>query len=107
MKEIEYRNSKGNLHREDGPAYIEYDGTEHWFYDGKRHREDGPAITTWNGWKRWYRHGRLHRTDGPAVMEGSRLEWWIDSRALSFSQWCKETDAPDELLVLLKLKYGK
>ena len=34
-KEIEYRNSKGNLHREDGPAYIEYDGTEHWFYDGK------------------------------------------------------------------------
>ena len=40
-------------------------------------------------------------------MENGRLEWWLDSRSLSFTQWCKETDAPDELLVILKLKYGK
>ncbi len=38
----EYRNERGELHREDGPA-IEYtSGTKMWYQNGKLHREDGP-----------------------------------------------------------------
>ena len=53
----EWRNSSGELHREDGPA-IEYaDGSKVWFFNGKRHREDGPAVERANGDKAWYLNG--------------------------------------------------
>lgn len=35
---IEYRNSKGELHREDGPAVEEADGTKKWYLNGQLHR---------------------------------------------------------------------
>jgi hypothetical protein len=41
---IEYRNEKGLLHREDGPAYEHETGYKSWFINGKRHREDGPTC---------------------------------------------------------------
>lgn len=40
----EWRNSKNQLHREDGPAMVWADGTRKWYYNGVLHREDGPAI---------------------------------------------------------------
>jgi hypothetical protein len=98
----EYRNSKGQLHREDGPA-IEYnggnkvwykndqinredgpaaewvEGTKCWYRDSKRHREDGPAVECANGNKFWYKNGKLHREDGPAVeYADGRKEWWVN-----------------------------
>jgi hypothetical protein len=63
------------LHREDGPAYILYDGdhveSELWAQNGAFHREDGPAVTRYfsNGMPRieeWYYQGREHRDGGPA-----------------------------------------
>ena len=47
-------NSKGQLHREDGPAIEWSNGIKEWWIDGKRHREDGPAIECSNGYKEWY-----------------------------------------------------
>jgi hypothetical protein len=44
----------GVLHREDGPAIEEGDGTKYWYLNGKLHREDGPAIEYANGIKRWF-----------------------------------------------------
>ena len=41
--DILWKNSKGQLHREDGPAIIEPDGDKHWYIKGQLHREDGPA----------------------------------------------------------------
>jgi hypothetical protein len=41
---IEYRDEKGNLHREDGPAIERNDGSKYWYLNGKKHREDGPAV---------------------------------------------------------------
>jgi hypothetical protein len=41
---IEYRNDKGQLHREDGPAREWSDGDKYWYINGQRHREDGPAV---------------------------------------------------------------
>jgi len=39
---IEYR-INNILHRIDGPARIWSDGTQVWFYKGRKHRTDGPA----------------------------------------------------------------
>lgn len=52
---VEYFDSTGEYHREDGPAYID------------KHV------------KSWYRHGNLHRLDGPAII-GSNIHpyYWID-----------------------------
>ncbi len=55
-----WRNDKGQLHREDGPA-IEYAGVDRkcWFINGKCHREDGPAIEYGDGQKAYYYHGKI------------------------------------------------
>jgi hypothetical protein len=42
------------LHREDGPAIIYYNGTKHWYINGKHHREDGPAVEFVNGGSSWF-----------------------------------------------------
>ena len=44
-----YRNAEGQLHREEGPAYIEHSGYKAWWINGLRHREDGPAVVYANG----------------------------------------------------------
>lgn len=51
---------------------------------GRLHREDGPAeILLATGTQRWLRHGRLHRTDGPAVIrQDGTTEWWIGGKPL-------------------------
>lgn len=47
-----YKN--GELHRENGPAYIDKNGTKVWYQNGLRHREDGPAVEFGNGYKEWH-----------------------------------------------------
>lgn len=46
------------LHRENGPAVIQYNGTEEWWLNGVRHREDGPALESANGIKEWWINGK-------------------------------------------------
>jgi hypothetical protein len=49
-----YRNAKGDLHREDGPA-VELDNVyKAWYQNGLRHRLDGPAVELHNGYNAWY-----------------------------------------------------
>ena len=56
MKKKEYRNSNGEVHREDGPA-IEYsNGTKYWYLNGKRHRENGPVVEC-GAYKYWFLQG--------------------------------------------------
>lgn len=70
------------LHSEDGPAIIDFDGSQHWFFEGKRHRNKGPAVireTDHHSKKMWYQHGHLHRENGPALVagaDGKCLEEW-------------------------------
>ena len=45
------------IHREDGPAVIDSEGTKQWYRNGLRHREDGPAIEYTDGSNRWYLNG--------------------------------------------------
>jgi len=60
------------------------------WYDagGLLHRDDGPAIEEDDGTRRWYRRGKLHREDGPAIdyADGTRC-WWLDGRQLSRAEW--------------------
>jgi len=76
-----YRN--GQLHREDGPAVVESDGTGiRWFRNGELHREDGPAFIDPKDGERWYRNGQLHREDGPAVVSDTIGERWYQNGQL-------------------------
>jgi hypothetical protein len=51
-------NSKGQPHREDGPAFEYIDGGKAWWINGKPHREDGPAIEWTDGGREWYINGK-------------------------------------------------
>jgi hypothetical protein len=37
---IRYRNEKGDLHREDGPAIVFFDGTEWYYLNQKRYSKE-------------------------------------------------------------------
>lgn len=65
------------LHRLDGPALIQPDGTEAWYRNGKCHRENGPALETPDGSKAWYFKGNLHREDGPAIENYNGSRTWF------------------------------
>lgn len=73
------RNGNGELHRDDGPALITPNGTQHWYRNGELHRDDGPAVVYPDGSRDWYRNGRRHRDDGPALIyPDGRKHWYID-----------------------------
>jgi hypothetical protein len=45
---LEYA-KEGKSHRENGPAIIDWDGSEQWYLNNKMHRIGGPAYTNYNG----------------------------------------------------------
>lgn len=75
--EIKKWHSNGVLHRIDGPAVVEADGSEEWWQNGKLHRVDGPAVTHANGTQKWYLNGKPHRLDGPAIIHADGQEQWF------------------------------
>ena len=88
----EWYNSKGQLHREDGPA-IEYtNGYKAWCINDKLHREDGPAVEYTNGDKFWYINGQLHREDGPAIeyTDGTK-SWWLNGKQVTEDEVMKKS----------------
>jgi len=85
------------LHREDGPAIINTDGSKLWYYNDHLHRNDGPASTHPDGDEMWFTHGKLHRLDGPAVIFGGIKEWWINDEQINCS-------SQEEFEKILKLK---
>ena len=78
----------GKLHRIDGPAVEDTDGTKHWYLDGKLHRVDGPAIEDADVEKQWFLNGKLHRIDGPACEYADGIkEWYLNDKELTQAQW--------------------
>jgi len=82
-----YINSKGKLHKEDGPAYENTKGTKSWYKENYLHRIDSPAIekakfmdiTNMNKFRfNEYRNskGELHRLDGPACEKINGIKIW-------------------------------
>ena len=109
---VAYFNDDNDIHRDDGPAIIDHDGTEKWCQYGRLHREDGPAVIYPDGGKEWWYEGQLHRNDGPAVIKYYQwrdygLRWFYHGKELrSYIHWLYQTDKTDEEIVFLKLKYG-
>jgi len=52
--DMHWRNARGQLHREDGPAIICVNGDKRWYMNDMRHRGDGPAIEHANGEIQWW-----------------------------------------------------
>ena len=79
-----YYNSTGELHRDDGPAVEDANGSKSWYQNDQCHRTDGPAIMWSNGNKSWWQHGLLHRADGPAIeySDGGKA-WYINGKKLT------------------------
>lgn len=103
---IQYCKSSEYLHKEDGPAVVDHDGNQFWFFNNTQHREDGPAVICTNGTRMWYINGQLHREDGPAVMWSSHMiAWYLDGICMEFDEWCEKTNKTDEEKAILKLKY--
>ena len=67
----------GKLHRLDGPAIEQIDGTNSWWMDGKRHRENGPAIEWVTGESQWY----LNDNELPT----KEIEDWVEENGIDFS----------------------
>jgi len=88
LRDIEYRNREGKLHRLSGPAYIsKLYNFEAWYKDGQRHRIGGPAYTHNSNFV-WFKEGKLHNLDGPAVIDGAGpYQYWIDGVKYSPKQY--------------------
>ena len=89
---IEYRNAEGELHREDGPSFIDVEGGyTAWYLNDQLHREDGPALEYEFGDKSWYLNGKLHCTLGPAINwdDGSYIKWFINGVEYSEEEFNK------------------
>lgn len=49
-----YHLKDGKPHNENGPAFVNKNGSKFWYIDGFKHREDGPAAEYSNVQKDWY-----------------------------------------------------
>ena len=75
-KHLFWKDEHGEVHRDDGPAWIAPDGMQLWYQHGKLHRDDGPAEDYTNGHQLWYQHGERHREDGPSEIFPGVVEQW-------------------------------
>ncbi len=106
IRTISYWEDEGvrRRHREDGPAYIEFDEfgnriEEWWYTHGLLHREDGPARIVFDEFGNriqewWHNSGRIHKEDGPAGLKWNAAgsltgELWIINEAQ-----CHRIDGP-------------
>jgi hypothetical protein len=88
-----WRNSNGELHRDDGPAIEHADGGQFWYQRGELHRDNGPAVVHAHGTHEWYQHGLLHRDDGPAYENaGGYNEWYLNGTELSEAKFNQQVN---------------
>lgn len=72
------------LHRKNGPAVENANGTKFWFLNGKKHRTNGPAIEYSNGTNIWLLNGIRHRENGPAIEYSNGYKvWYINGKRVS------------------------
>ena len=85
-------------------------GDMHWRnVRGQLHREDGPAIICANGDKRWYMKDLRHRGDGPAIeYANGHIEWWYKNIFFTnVHDMMKISEISEDNMTMLILKYGR
>jgi hypothetical protein len=61
-------------------------GTRKWYEDGEIHRDNGPAVEQINGTCIWYQFGLIHRNDGPAILHNDGTsEWWMHGEPITMN----------------------
>jgi hypothetical protein len=79
---MEWRNEKGELHREGGKPAIVTKNFQAWFMDGRRcgAPESGCHVLRANGNQEWFdEQGRHHRPGGePAIIEACGTRRWLE-----------------------------
>ena len=95
---------KGELHRDNGPSYINNERKE-WYSEGILHKIGGPAIEWNDGDSSWHKHGKYHREDGPAMCyyTTNYISFVLDGIHYEFSEFLKKTPYPSEELII---EYG-
>jgi hypothetical protein len=82
------------------------DGSKGWWNkEGQLHRTDGPAIEEADGSRWWYQNDQLHRTDGPAAeLANGTKQWWVNGQQMTgagFARWVAEEEEERKRLALL------
>jgi hypothetical protein len=64
-----WRDTKGNFHRLNGPAFVHKNGDCSWYRHGQLHRDDGPAVE-WpsDGTEEWYKDGKPYKPSAHELM---------------------------------------
>lgn len=109
------RNAKNQLHSiNDQPSRLYENGSCDWHKNGKLHRENGPAVIDFdldmNLYEEYQRNGRIHNPNGPAQIwyngnTPEKISWWWQGSRMSFNQWAKKAKISDEKMAYLKLKW--
>ena len=89
--------------------HVDKSGAEFWANkEGELHREDGPAWIDPKGNSMWMRYGLLHRDDGPAIVRGDGTSsWYIENRPIkSAYQYQRMTGLNDQIMAELVDQYG-
>lgn len=58
-----WKNEKGEVHREKGPAFIRTDGYLEYRFNDVTHRLDGPAVIWPDGSKYYYLYGEEYKKE--------------------------------------------
>jgi hypothetical protein len=53
-----WKNKKGQLHRRNGPAVEQFDGTNLYYQNGQLHNDFGPAIIQFDKKEKYFLHGK-------------------------------------------------
>jgi hypothetical protein len=80
-------------HRDNGPAYIDGDGTKMWYRHGQLHRDTGPAVIEPDGTRLWYHNGMLcdKRSPVPAWIQ---IMHWIGLKLIGWRNNPPADDLP-------------
>lgn len=103
-----WRLPDGKPHRDGAPAFISRRARVlMWFKNGEIHRTDGPAYINGNGYKEWWKHDKRHCEVGPAVFhkDGS-CSWWLNNILITNENDISLCNGDPENIIYLKLKYG-
>jgi hypothetical protein len=74
-------------------AFCEETGITIHYRNNKKHREDGPAVVNHDGSNQWwFYHGKLHRLGGPAVIQNGCKEWWYKGKPITkyLKKWASQ-----------------
>lgn len=75
---------------------------------GRLHRDDGPALVYPDVQIEWYKHGKSHRIDGPALITPNGWTWYVnDVRIDSWDQLKHEAGLTDEKILELAIIWGE